>query len=104
MKALRIIFVVFIIAFLSGCSLSKIDDIEKNSKERLSNLGFDIVGREGTKYSIMGGQRWYVVKRHDSNGIYHVMLQYMVSGDLGVYCIESIDSVNVKTDNAGAEK
>jgi nucleoside diphosphate kinase len=103
MNKFKIVFILIIISMLSGC-LARIGDIEKNSEKRFHELGFEIIGREGTQLTIMGGARWYVIKRIDGNGVYDACLEYMLSGDLGVWNLKSVDAISVNNDNTELEK
>jgi hypothetical protein len=91
----RILFILAITLSLSSCywNAGRIKGLAEN---RLNEAGFRIVLTEGTQMSPTGGIVWYLVKRSDSSGYYEVALQYMLSGDLGLYNLVSVDQTRAK--------
>jgi len=96
MKRIIAIAVISIMTLSFTSCFYRVDSIKAAAEKRVSELGFNIVGREGVKSGIMGGKVWYVIKRPDSSALYHACLAWMLSGDLGVYNLETIDGTRVK--------
>ena len=96
-KYFFISFVIFMAIMFSGCFWN-VEKIKEKAPERLSEAGFEIVAHQGTQMGITGGKVWYILRSTKSpeRGIYSASLSYMVSGDLGIYELRSIDVLEVK--------
>lgn len=98
MKKITVVcWAILLVTALSGCYWNA-ERIKKEAPERFKEAGFEIVAHQGTQMSITGGAVWYLLRNAKSpeRGLYNAALSYMVSGDLGLYELKSIDTVEVK--------
>jgi hypothetical protein len=97
-RLIMAIFMMGIAIAFSGCYWN-VGKIKMLAEERLYDAGFEIITRAGTQMSFTGGNVWYVLKKAKTSdkGIYEACLSYMVSGDLGIYNIRSIDVIEVRS-------
>ena len=96
-KVFFAVFVGFLAVMFSGCYWN-VEKIKSKAADRFTEAGFEIVVNRGTQMSITGGTVWYMLKKTKSpeKGLYSAALSYMLSGDLGLYYIKSIDAVEIK--------
>ena len=102
MKKIIFIGLMIIAASMFVSCYWNVDNIKANANTRLGDIGFTIVGTEGTKMSITGGKIWYILKSQNNNdiGLYDACLSYMFSGEIGIYELKPINTINVNMNNS----
>lgn len=97
---IKLIIVVLVSAFLSGCSSSSnVPDIKAHAAETWRQAGFEIIGYEGYENSYWfgsdygGGYVWHTLRRSKDNGIiYHGFIQKW-GNEYHIYNISAIDAI-----------
>ena len=100
MKKIFSLLIILLVCFSFSSCYWNAEKIKKLAPARFAEGGFSIVALEGTQMSITGGSVWYILEKNGGGpGLYQGYLSYMLSGDLGIYSLASIDALEARVAN-----
>jgi hypothetical protein len=85
----KLIGILSLVILFTGCT-RHVDDVKINANKIWQDAGFEVVGYEGYKYSLYGGDVWYIVKRDST--LYHGFINKW-ENEYHIYSLSAINAI-----------
>ena len=87
-------YILAIAILITGCSASRVPDIENKAPAIFAKSGFTIIMKEGWQYGYFetyGGKVWYLLEK--DNIRYHAYVTRWGDDDYQIYSLSAVDAI-----------